>query len=153
MFKTLSYTVSNNAQTCKSLHNQVAGSVPLLYRSVRMGGVPHSCRSKFWLHLTSKKIDLNSLGVSRLQFLRSYQVKYEELLLQAAQKIQHSKEDPTNYSPESYCDDNNKQIIKWFKDIDVDVHRTCNKDMYAHDVVSDFYRFAYPVRITQIYLG
>lgn len=65
---------------------------------------------------------------------------YDQLLVKVGIQMTKSATSPVEQS--NLVHDDGDQVDKWFKEIDVDVERTCNKDIYANDAVRSYSQFS-----------
>ncbi|OQR97595.1 hypothetical protein ACHHYP_10171 [Achlya hypogyna] len=102
------------ALTCKGLFNGLMGSTALWHRTVRAGGLPAHVRSVFWLWFHYQR--------SHPPLLASPATDYQALLQRGAYLVHLSVDaEPDAESP----------TVLWFRDIDVDVRRTCYKPVFT----------------------
>ncbi|EQC39330.1 hypothetical protein SDRG_03535 [Saprolegnia diclina VS20] len=114
----------------KGFYNGILCRPALWHRAVRAGGVPTHLRSRFWLWYFH----------TRHGRLHSHRTDYQALLQRGAYMV-HLSHASVETLPDS---DPDARLVHWFSDIDVDVRRTCYKDVrgdatteFADDAVSD----------------
>ncbi|OQR90589.1 hypothetical protein THRCLA_09268 [Thraustotheca clavata] len=114
------------AMTCKCLYNGIMGSTALWHRMIRNGGIPLSVRNAFWLWFLYQK--------HSPPLLPSYISDYQALLQRGAYMVHLSN---NLDSHDSILQEESKLSI-WFNDIDIDVRRTCYKDVNTWAATEDY---------------
>ncbi|RQM22286.1 hypothetical protein B5M09_008934 [Aphanomyces astaci] len=112
-------SVGQVAQTCRGARRHLVPSTALWHRMIRLGGVPAACRCAFWVWFQFQRRDPTFNATAA----------YDQLLVSAAQLVRvNSLATPLE----------DRQILAWFNDIDVDVNRTCHKTLFTKDVAEEW---------------
>lgn len=102
-------------------------------RSIRTGGLAKSIRSAVWLSILygPKPWKSDVIAPHHLNSSEKRKQIYETLLVKLGTRMADGllSEDSRSISNED------EQLVVWLQEIDVDIVRTCNKDIYAQDVV------------------
>ncbi|KAF0696301.1 Aste57867_12934 [Aphanomyces stellatus] len=121
-------SLSHVGQVCRAMRRQIVGSTALWHRVIRLGGVPASIRCAFWVWF---QFDRQQASPFRAHD------QYDLLLVQAAQLVRMNSVVVCGDEDDKHESDD-KQILAWFNDIDVDVGRTCHKTLFTKDVAEEW---------------
>lgn len=121
----------------RSLQSHLRYSAPVWKRCIRMGGLTPRIRSTLWLAglYGSEPWETIDQTPPYLTVEKRKRI-YDQLLVKVG--IQMTKSAPPPVEQSNLEHDDGDQVDKWFKEIDVDVERTCNKDIYANDAVRNY---------------
>ncbi|OWZ17916.1 hypothetical protein PHMEG_0008085 [Phytophthora megakarya] len=130
-FECLSYLrVEDLARLSKvnfRLHSHLIDSAPIWKKCIRSGGLSPAIRSSLWLSVFYESTPWRSSGIaSHLLSTDRRRSMYEQLL----EKVGTKMEDDLATEGSSPSEDD-AQLAVWFREIDVDVVRTCHRSIYA----------------------
>jgi hypothetical protein len=152
LFKCCSYLSLEDlvrlSRSNRTLYNSLVKCPAVWKRSIRQGGILPHVRSSIWLSLLygetpwkqGQSLDLIPGTVVTSNILTSSLKRkqiYEKLLLKAAKQLEkarnhHESDRITDQDPDD------EKFNAWFHEIDVDVIRTCNKNIYDKDVAEEW---------------
>ncbi|KAJ0411497.1 hypothetical protein ATCC90586_008546 [Pythium insidiosum] len=123
------------SKVSRHLHGTLRHYPAVWKRSIRAGGLSPATRSAVWLGMLYGSMPWHS-ETATPHHLRSREKRrqiYEGLLLKLGAKLATGV---VTQGPNTSSDD--AQLVAWLQDIDVDVVRTCNRDIYAPDAIHDW---------------
>ncbi|KAL3671631.1 hypothetical protein V7S43_003544 [Phytophthora oleae] len=131
-FECLSYLrVEDLARLSKvnfRLHSHLLDSAPIWKKCIRSGGLSSPIRSSLWLSVFYESTPWRSSGIAShyLSADRRHSM-YDQLLTKVGAKVADGL-----VAEESELSDDDAQLAVWFREIDVDVVRTCHRRIYAN---------------------
>lgn len=128
------------AKADQRLRLTLRSSASVWKQCIRSGGLAPAVRGAVWLDMLYGKTPWESSTTAphHLSARETREKIYEQLLMKVGTRMAHSSALQPNSSsgaPSSSVSEENQQLLEWLHEIDVDVARTCNKDIYAKDVV------------------
>ncbi|CAH0475780.1 unnamed protein product [Peronospora belbahrii] len=109
------------------LHSCLIDSAPIWKKCIRSGGLSPNVRSSLWLSLFYESTPWQyTASTSHYLSADRRRSMYDQLLLKVGTKLAAGC-----IAEESPLVDDDAQLAIWFREIDVDVVRTCHRSMYA----------------------
>ncbi|TYZ59292.1 hypothetical protein PybrP1_006568 [[Pythium] brassicae (nom. inval.)] len=115
------------------LHASIRKCSPIWKQCIRARGISPPLRCSVWLSILYGKTPWQS-GTSAPHHLSVAETRvkiYEQLLMKVGSRMASGSLSGTDSASVS---EERQQLLLWLHEIDVDVTRTCNKDIYARDV-------------------
>ncbi|KAE8911449.1 hypothetical protein PF001_g11256 [Phytophthora fragariae] len=134
-FECLSYLrVEDLARLSKvnfRLHSHLVDSAPIWKKCIRSGGLSESIRSSLWLSVFYESTPWRSSGIASHYLSADRRCSmYDQLL----SKVGTTLADGLDAEGISTLSDDDAQLAVWFREIDVDVVRTCHRSIYIKNV-------------------
>ncbi|TMW56403.1 hypothetical protein Poli38472_006413 [Pythium oligandrum] len=122
------------AKVNHQLRNLILETPAVWKRSIRAGGLSSQNRSAVWLGVLYGSTPwLSQTAVPHhLSSTEKRKCVYEGLLIKLGTRIANGL-----FEDQSRAEDDTK-LVTWLREIDVDVARTCKKDIYAEDVAEEW---------------
>ncbi|KAJ8552398.1 hypothetical protein ON010_g10147 [Phytophthora cinnamomi] len=130
-FECLSYLrVEDLARLSKvnfRLHSHLVDTAPIWKKCIRSGGLSESIRSSLWLSVFYESTPWRSSGIASHYLSADRRCSmYEQLLEKVGTKLAVGLD-----AVELSLSEDDAQLAVWFREIDVDVVRTCHRSIYA----------------------
>ncbi|KAG7393977.1 hypothetical protein PHYPSEUDO_000154 [Phytophthora pseudosyringae] len=111
------------------LHSHLLDSAPIWKKCIRSGGLSPVIRSSLWLSVFYESTPWRSSGIAShyLSADRRHSM-YEQLLTKVGTKLADGL-----VTEVSSLSDDDAQLAVWFREIDVDVVRTCHRSIYVRN--------------------
>lgn len=114
------------------LHSRLVDSAPIWKKCIRSGGLSPAIRSSLWLSVFYESTPWRSSGIAS-HYLSADRRRsmYDQLLAKVGTKLADGL-----VAEGLPLSDDDAQLAVWFREIDVDVVRTCHRSIYARAMLS-----------------